>query len=587
MKRRTLIVCILILSLVLGETCFAFAATSSSDKPKAPTMNSAVLADDGSVDVVWSKVSGADKYEIYRATSKSGKYTKIATVSSNNRIYNDADVEDYKNYYYKLKAVDDGKKSAYSKVVSAYVEGDKIDNRNIQLSIQFENGEKITMRAGDGTSTTACPLNCTLKYNGKITDDYKIFYDKENVTIKKGTNGRIQIKPKTAGYYLFTFAIGEEKGTFSYNAELSEYSDLTFTWKQGEAEQDSMSVKIPELKESVLTIKYKGKVIKDFKVTTSNKNVCTVKKNGSKVTVTNKAPGKCNITVSYKGQKTVFKWIVKDGSATEPYNFVDGVPVSNSLPKEQAKTAIGKLADAQYSKKEIKEMVKADLTLEEAADKISTAQDAVNYLFERGYHSDYSYNPYMEYNGYGWGWNLSADFTYEHNAGVCGGISNLMNRLLKGDYDSQGYVQVDGHVYNYFYNDGVYFYCDFANLQQFNFRNYKNGTTYSVPAYMLFVTDNPGEYGKYSIKIRPDYKNPYSDDYMPYIYSYPLDGENLLPRGDSEAHETADGIVHLMTLPDAMEDTVEFIYLAEDRKIRFMKAPTPDMYPPEVNIPKD
>ena len=107
MKRRILIVCILILSLVLGQISFASAATSSSDKPKAPTMNSAVLADDGFVDVVWSKVSGADKYEIYRATSKSGKYTKIATVSSQNRIYNDTDVKNFKNYYYKLNTVDD------------------------------------------------------------------------------------------------------------------------------------------------------------------------------------------------------------------------------------------------------------------------------------------------------------------------------------------------------------------------------------------------------------------------------------------------------------------------------------------------
>ena len=547
MKRRTLIVCILILSLVLGETCFASAATSSSDKPKAPTINSAVLADDGSVDVVWSKVSGADKYEIYRATSKSGKYTKIATVSSNNRIYNDTDVEDYKNYYYKLKAVDDGKKSAYSKVVSAYVEGYKIDNRNIQLSIQFENGEKITMRAGDGTSTTACPLNCTLKYNGKITDDSKIFYDKENVTIKKGTNGRIQIKPETAGYYLFTFAIGEEKGTFSYNAELSEYSDLTFTWKQGEAEQDSMSVKIPELKESVLTIKYKGKVIKDFKVTTSNKNVCTVKKNGSKVTVTNKAPGKCNITVTYKGEKSVFKWIVRGGSATADYIYVDEIPVAKSVDPKEAKAAIKAITTTRYSDKQVVSWVKTGTSYEKWIDKVETPAEAVQLLTATGYsensdkyRDDTLTSGWIEDQGLEWAFKWTTDRNFYEGFGKCQGTSNLINALLKDDLQEQGYIRFEdnggGHCFNYFKVNDLYVMCDFVgipNQSVFGFVKYPADTT----AYIIFVSSTPEELAEYYINY-----GPFAEDFrnignLHHLYMYPMEGVANAVARDGTTHD--------------------------------------------------
>lgn len=55
------------------------------------------------VSLSWKKVSNVAKYEVYRSTSKNGKYTKVATVKSNK--YTDKKVKKGKTYYYKVRAV--------------------------------------------------------------------------------------------------------------------------------------------------------------------------------------------------------------------------------------------------------------------------------------------------------------------------------------------------------------------------------------------------------------------------------------------------------------------------------------------------
>ena len=71
-------------------------------KLSAPSNVKASKASSTSIKVTWSKVSGAKKYEVYRATSKSGKYTKVATVTSTN--YTNKKLSKGKTYYYKVVA---------------------------------------------------------------------------------------------------------------------------------------------------------------------------------------------------------------------------------------------------------------------------------------------------------------------------------------------------------------------------------------------------------------------------------------------------------------------------------------------------
>lgn len=76
--------------------------TRSSGKPK----------------VSWGNVSGAEKYTVYRATSKSGNYSSVKTTTS--LSYTDTKATAGKTYYYKVIAVcsNTSGNSDYSKVVS-------------------------------------------------------------------------------------------------------------------------------------------------------------------------------------------------------------------------------------------------------------------------------------------------------------------------------------------------------------------------------------------------------------------------------------------------------------------------------------
>lgn len=71
--------------------------------------------------VKWEKVSGASGYEIYRATSKNGKYQKVTTVKKGGTTsYKNTKLKKGKTYYYKVRAYRtvNGKKvyGAYSEV---------------------------------------------------------------------------------------------------------------------------------------------------------------------------------------------------------------------------------------------------------------------------------------------------------------------------------------------------------------------------------------------------------------------------------------------------------------------------------------
>lgn len=66
----------------------------------------------GKASVTWAKVENADKYVVYRAVKKNGKYTKKTTTARTS--YADKTVKKGKTYYYKVKAYNTDTKT-YSK----------------------------------------------------------------------------------------------------------------------------------------------------------------------------------------------------------------------------------------------------------------------------------------------------------------------------------------------------------------------------------------------------------------------------------------------------------------------------------------
>lgn len=75
---------------------------------KQVKISSVKAAADIGLKIKWSKVAGATKYKIYRATSKNGKYKNIATVEGKSTVtYTDVTATSGKVYYYKVQAYAD------------------------------------------------------------------------------------------------------------------------------------------------------------------------------------------------------------------------------------------------------------------------------------------------------------------------------------------------------------------------------------------------------------------------------------------------------------------------------------------------
>jgi len=72
-------------------------------KLQTPVLSSVKSAGYNSIKLKWGSVTGAKSYNIYRATSKSGTYSKIASTSSTS--YKNTGLITGKTYYYKVKAV--------------------------------------------------------------------------------------------------------------------------------------------------------------------------------------------------------------------------------------------------------------------------------------------------------------------------------------------------------------------------------------------------------------------------------------------------------------------------------------------------
>ena len=94
-----------IVSVTYKQTLSAPAVTGGNDAQGRPTLK-------------WKAVSGAAKYEVYRARSKDGDYIKYSTVTGTSYT-NTGYIENGNTYYYKVRALkSDGTAGAWSSIVS-------------------------------------------------------------------------------------------------------------------------------------------------------------------------------------------------------------------------------------------------------------------------------------------------------------------------------------------------------------------------------------------------------------------------------------------------------------------------------------
>ena len=162
--------------------------TSSKLKAAKVSLTKVASASYDKLRLSWEPLSGVDGYQIYRATSKSGKYAKIATLKgASSATYTDTGRTCGTRYYYKLRAYKKiGGKTVYSKysaILSAYAKPAKV---------------KVTDAYAPSNSTEAIAVNFTTVRGA--TD-----YEAQINQIKNG---------KETGFRSYTYNAEGKKDTF-------------------------------------------------------------------------------------------------------------------------------------------------------------------------------------------------------------------------------------------------------------------------------------------------------------------------------------------------------------------------------------
>lgn len=222
-----------------------------------------------------------------------------------------------------------------------------------------------------------------------------------------------------------------------------------------------------------------------------------------------------------------------------------------------------------YTFGEIQQMVDADLTLDEVAEKISTIPDLIQYLHVKSYGfgvHDLQFN----YNGNKWSVSRNAHQVFLDNKGGCGGNSNLANYILRGDYDEQGYLEEtynkDSHIYNYFVKDGIWYFCDFSDIIGLN-------------DLILYAGPDPHEFAAQYLEENHAENSETDHRYMLLQFIYPYEG-NHRPFGVNSKIKTAMNISPFMIVPSELEDSMTLLYAEnEDYMPIFMDAPPEERWP--------
>lgn len=263
------------------------------------------------------------------------------------------------------------------------------------------------------------------------------------------------------------------------------------------------------------------------------------------------------------------------------------------IQKLAAKDALIKyITTPQYTENQILEWLAEDLTLEQWAEKITVPADAVQLLNaihyrEKTVNDNKAITDWTHQVVWGCLWN--AQKVFESKSGNCGGTSQLMNALLAGDFDQQGYVQFSnnygGHIFNYFVSDGIYVICDFIGIP--NHTIFGGGTVYPADTrhYIVHVCYEPKEFGDWYLNngfFAACFKDPSNEMYLYSLWMYPREGV-AYPKGrDVSAKWNKFNNCVWDILPEQHKDEFIILFEHEDYPLRYLPMPDIQKWPKET-----
>lgn len=223
-------------------------AASAMPMITTPVNVTAVSKSYNSIKVTWGKVDGAQKYEVYRSTSKSSGYSKIGTTKGTS--YTDKKLKTNQKYYYKVNAVYGKYISGYSsvtntKAVPAATSTLTITSRDYnQLSIAWKKvsgANKYVLyrstREGSGykklgTFFTTTFLDSGVK--GGVKYYYKVVPYKDKVKGKERIESGVAVTKAVQGLKLSNKTATANKLTWKKTAGADSYRIYRSTKKNGE-----------------------------------------------------------------------------------------------------------------------------------------------------------------------------------------------------------------------------------------------------------------------------------------------------------------------------------------------------------------
>ena len=213
----------------------------------------------------WDAVSGAGGYEVYRATSKTGKFQKVAAIAAEKTSYINTGLTCGKTYYYKLRAyqLKSGKKvySKYSDVKSSYPKPSKVKDASVKFSnrdfVGFEinwakttgaDGYQLQFKPGNGKwSTYYREYNSfTKRWENTYPDEYKGKKERFNVKyIVLGTEASWATGYSEDSYSFRVRAYKTVNGKKVFGL-YSEPTTIKPVWKSGKELQDFVHTWVDE-----------------------------------------------------------------------------------------------------------------------------------------------------------------------------------------------------------------------------------------------------------------------------------------------------------------------------------------------------
>lgn len=196
------------------RVCRECAAAETRPIPQTPTVTVSADTASGKPKLTWNAIADADKYRIYRSTSKSGKYAYLATAAE--ETFTDTSAVAGTNYYYKVRALDSENSlySGYSPIVNRVCD---LARPTVTLSVNTTSGKPVVKWETVEGAAKYSVYRSTTKSSG---------YKKVYTGVKARSYEDTSAVAGTTYYYKVKAIHVKESANSAYSSVLSRVCDL-------------------------------------------------------------------------------------------------------------------------------------------------------------------------------------------------------------------------------------------------------------------------------------------------------------------------------------------------------------------------